>query len=82
MRRAAPHGDRDLRFLVAPPRERALKLDKAYWGLVREQRFERGRNTVIAPATRVFAEIEGNGNTALGASGQVYRDGGPWLNWE
>ncbi|NUP10143.1 MAG: hypothetical protein HOW73_29180 [Polyangiaceae bacterium] len=51
--RAAPGGDRDLAALLVPTRGRALALDKAYWALVREQRFELGRDTVLAPPENV-----------------------------
>jgi hypothetical protein len=50
--------------------------------LVREQRFELGRDAVAEPATRVFRQIEGNGTTALGDAGLLFEDGRIWLDWE
>jgi hypothetical protein len=81
VRRAAPGGDRDLRFLVAPSRERALLLTKAYMALVREQTFRLGRDTMIAPPGNVFPKVE-NGDTELGVAGRVFLDGRLWLDWE
>jgi hypothetical protein len=82
VRRAAPGGDRDILHLVAPSRDRAIALNKAYKALVDEQDFEFGRDPVSEPATRVFQEISGNGTTALGDAGLVFRDGRIWLDWE
>ena len=44
VRRAAAGGDRDLAWLLAPSRERALQLDKAYLAIARTQTFEHGRD--------------------------------------
>jgi hypothetical protein len=82
VRRAAPGGELDIRHLVFPSRARALDLNKAYMALVREQRFELGRDAVAEPATRVFRQIEGNGTTALGDAGLLFEDGRIWLDWE
>ena len=82
VRRAAPGGELDIRHLVAPSRERAIALNKAYMALVAEQDFERGRDPVPEPATQVFEEIEGNGTTALGDAGLLFEDGRIWLDWE
>jgi len=78
--RAAPGGDQDISFLIAPSRERAALLNKAYMALVKEQRFELGRDAVIKPPANVHAFIE-NGDTALSQTGRVYTDGTLWLNW-
>jgi hypothetical protein len=78
--RAAPGGDRDLAFLVAPSRERALALDKAYRALVKTQRFDLGRDALLSPATSVHARIE-NGETELGEADRVFRDGRLQLRW-
>lgn len=78
--RAAPGGDRELSWLVNPSRERALQLDKAYLALVREQSFELGRDTLLAPPRNVHRRIE-NGDTGLKARGAVYSDGRLWLDW-
>jgi len=81
VRRAAPGGDLDILHLIGPSRERALQLDKAYKALVEDQDFELGRDAVSEPATRVFEQISGNGTTALGKAGLVFRDGRIWLDW-
>ncbi|MCS6806319.1 MAG: hypothetical protein RMM98_04220 [Acidobacteriota bacterium] len=80
VRRAAPGGDQDITFLIAPSRSRALQLNKAYMALAREQRFELGRDTLLAPAVNVHTEIE-NGSTELNATGKVFQDGRLWLDW-
>lgn len=80
VQRAAPGGDRDILFLIKPSRERAALLNKAYMALVREQSFERGRDTLIAPPENVHREIE-NGSTELSETGQIYTDGRLWLDW-
>ncbi len=51
--RAKPGGDRDLAWLLLPSRARALDLDRAYLALVRKQRFDLGRDTLLAPPANV-----------------------------
>lgn len=80
VRRAAVGGDKDLAWLLAPSRERALALNKAYLAIVREQSFVRGRDAMIAPATNVHRKIE-NGSTELERTGLVFRDGQLQLSW-
>lgn len=80
VRRAAPGGDRDLAWLLAPSRDRALALDKAYWLIVQEQSFTRGRDATIAPAERVHPRI-GDTATELAAAGAVHLDGRLHLAW-
>jgi hypothetical protein len=80
LRRAAVGGDRDLAWALAPSRERALALDKAYLAIVREQSFTRGRDAVLAPAARVHRRIDEAG-TGLGDAGRVHRDGRLHLRW-
>lgn len=80
VRRAAPGGDRDLAYLVAPSRERALLLDKAYRALVLTQRFDLGRDALPAPAENVHRLIE-NGSTDLAKTKKVYHDGRLQLAW-
>ena len=80
LRRAAPGGDQDIRALIVPTRERALRLDKAYMDLVSEQTFALGRDAVPAPVRNVHERLEDTA-TALKASGHVYRDGRLWLDW-
>ena len=62
-------GPRDLAWLLAPSRARALALDKAYLAVVREQSFTRGRDAVLRPATRVHVRVDDE-DTGLGASGR------------
>lgn len=81
VRRAAKGGDQDLRFLVAPSRERAILLTKAYMALVREQTYHLGRDTMIAPPGNVFPEVL-NGDTELGVAMRVFPDGRLWLDWD
>ncbi|HVT35120.1 MAG TPA: hypothetical protein VHE37_06040, partial [Nevskiaceae bacterium] len=81
VRRAAPGGDQDLAFLLAPSRTRALALDKAYMALVREQSFVHGRDAVLAPRTNVYPLIAGNGDTGLSSGVGVFDDGRIWLAW-
>lgn len=80
VRRAAVGGDRDLAWLLAPSRERALQLDKAYRALVLEQRFHYGRDTVISPPANVLKTVS-NESTGLKAAGRVYEDGRLHLSW-
>jgi hypothetical protein len=80
VRRAAPGGDRDLTDLLLPSRARALALDKAYLLLVREQRFELGRDAFLGVPANVHARIE-NGSTELAARQMVFHDGMIWLDW-
>ena len=80
VRRAAKGGDRDLRFLLAPSRARALALDKAYLLIVREQSFELGRDTLLGPISNVHREVK-DPTTGLEAAQRVYTDGKLWLDW-
>lgn len=80
VRRAAPGGDRDLAWLLAPSRARALALDKAYWLIVQEQSFVRGRDAALAPAANVHREI-GAKETELAAAGELFLDGRLQLAW-
>ena len=77
---AAVGGPRDLAWLLAPSRARALALDKAYRAVVREQSFTRGRDAVLRPATRVHARIDDE-DTGLAATGRTYRDARLLLAW-
>ncbi len=78
---AAVKGARDLAALVTPSRERALRLNKAYMALVREQTFSQGRDTMIAPPANVHPSVE-NGSTGLEDAGRVYEDGRLHLDWD
>jgi hypothetical protein len=78
--RAAPGGDRDLAWLLAPSRERAIALDKAYLVTVHEQSFAKGRDAAVAPAKNVWPTITEKG-TGLDKAGKVYKDGRLHLDW-
>ena len=73
--RAAP----DLFALLYPSRERAVALDRAYVGLVREQSFYAGRDVALSPPA-VHREVIDE-DTGLAANHRVYRDGSAWLDW-
>jgi hypothetical protein len=75
--RAAVGGDRDLAWALFPTRGRALALDKAYLAIVREQSFTRGRDAMLAPATRVHPRID-NDDTGIRSP---QRDGRLHLRW-
>jgi len=83
--RAAVGGDRDLAWALYPSRARALALDKAYLAIVREQSFVRGRDALLAPATRVHAKITEDGtglrHDAAAEHARVHRDGRLHLVW-
>ncbi|MBA3820626.1 MAG: hypothetical protein H0X17_17170 [Deltaproteobacteria bacterium] len=85
LRRAAAGGDRDLAWVLVPTRARALALDKAYLAIVREQSFTRGRDAMLAPATRVHRQITEAGTGLQGDGGapaaRVHRDGRLHLQW-
>ncbi len=80
VREAAPGGSRDLAWLLTPSRGRALALDKAYWLIVQEQSFVRGRDATLAPAVHVHRAI-GASATELAAAGALFLDGGLHLVW-
>lgn len=81
IRRAAPGGNEDMRALVMPSRERAIDLIRAYMLLVRRQRFDLGRDVVLAPPTNVHRRIAEDATTGLEATGRVYLDGTARLDW-
>ena len=80
VRRASRGGDLDLVHLVAPSRERALRLAKAYRALVRTQRFDQGRDALDSPAVNVHRSVR-NGSTELGAAQKIFHDGHLHLDW-
>lgn len=55
---AAALVSKDVSRLIVPSPERALALDKAYWAVVREQSYIRGRDAVLAPALNVHRVLE------------------------
>ena len=81
VRQAAPGGDKDIAFLLAPSRQRALDLNRAYMALMRTQTFEQGRDAILNPPKNVFEKIEGNQATALDKSDRIFTDGTLRLDW-
>lgn len=79
--RAAPGGDQDLRWLLAPSRARAMALNKAYRDIVRTQDYVRGREPFLRPPENVHRRIA-NGDTGLRKQERVYSDGRLWLDWD
>ncbi len=80
VRRASPAGDQDLRHLLLPSTARAAALNKAYWQLVRGQRYRQGRTPILAPSKNVLQQVE-NGDTELRVKNRIYSDGRLWLDW-
>lgn len=56
---------RDIGELLWPSVERALQLDKAYRLLVREQRFDLGRDPLLAPAENVHRSVSPSQGTGI-----------------
>jgi hypothetical protein len=48
---------RDISSLLLPSPERALALDRAYQAIVREQRFDLGRDVVLSPVQNVYRTV-------------------------
>jgi hypothetical protein len=57
----------DISQLLLPSGARALELDRAYWAVVREQSFTRGRDAVLAPSTHVHTRVAVNEKTGIAA---------------
>jgi hypothetical protein len=49
--------DADVEDLITPSRERALRLNKAYRLIVKNQTFEYGRDATVKPAENVYEEV-------------------------
>jgi hypothetical protein len=75
LHRPVPAGD-DLVTMLAPSREVALDLARAYRAIVRAQSFERGRDAVIAPASGFHRRI-----STIETGLPVRRDGRLHLIW-
>lgn len=73
-------GDVGIYGLIAPSKQRALALDKAYRVIVKNQNYRLGRKPHLAPLENVHRKID-NTPTALKASGTIYKDSRLWLNW-
>ncbi|MEO0604917.1 MAG: hypothetical protein AAF211_26025, partial [Myxococcota bacterium] len=80
VRRAAEGGDKDLAWLLAPSRTRALDLAKAYRVIVQDQDFVHGRDATVTPPENVHPTIT-NGSTENGATGLFFEDGKLALDW-
>ena len=62
----ASRASADVSELLLPSPERALRLDKAYRAIVREQSFTRGRDATITPPVHVHRELaEGDPATGI-----------------
>jgi hypothetical protein len=48
----------DVYGLISPSRSRAIALNKAYWTIVREQSFIRGRDANLAPMDNVYRRVD------------------------
>jgi hypothetical protein len=80
VQRGAPGGDRDLAWIVAPSRARAIALDRAYLALVRTQRFDLGRDANLArPALGAHEKIESEESGV--PKQEIYRDARLQLDW-
>lgn len=56
---------KDISTLLIPSPGRALRLNRAYLGLVKAQQFERGRDVVVGSPPKVHAELEQDGVTGI-----------------
>lgn len=65
---------KDISELVSPSRSRALDLNKAYWTIVREQSFTRGRDANLAPMQNVYKRVDPNTAPTLPKSKQFDSD--------
>lgn len=64
---------RDVNELLLPSPARALKLNKAYRVLVREQSFVHGRDAVLAPRAKVLRDVPGGSSTGIEHAEQAPR---------
>ncbi|WP_394834080.1 hypothetical protein LVJ94_47000 [Pendulispora rubella] len=56
---------KDISTLLLPSAARALDLNRAYHAIVREQTFARGRDTVLAPSSHVYADAPRGEKTGI-----------------
>ena len=79
VRMASVGGDKDIRHLIIPSRERAYALNKSYMALVKQQRFDKGRDPMISAPKNVHKEII---EVSAGLSeDKIFRDGTIFLDW-
>jgi len=57
--------EQDISLLLLPSPERARALNKAYWLIVQEQSFSKGRDPVLEPVTEVWRELDSNLATGI-----------------
>jgi hypothetical protein len=72
--RADKVASKDIYELISPSRSRALDLNKAYWTIVREQSFIRGRDANLAPMQKVYRRVDPNTAPTLPKSKQFDSD--------
>jgi hypothetical protein len=65
---------KDIYELISPSRSRALDLNKAYWTIVREQSFIRGRDANLAPMQNVYRQVDPKAAPTLPKSKQFESD--------
>lgn len=65
---------KDIYKLVSPSRSRAVDLNKAYWTIVREQSFIRGRDANLSPMRNVYRRVDPNTAPTLPKSKQFDSD--------
>ena len=65
---------KDIYELINPSRSRALDLNKAYWTIVREQSFIRGRDANLAPMQKVYRQVDPKTAPTLPKSKQFESD--------
>lgn len=63
--KAAARLDEDVSLLLLPSPKRALRLTQAYWGVVAEQSYEKGREPVFEPVRNAFQLVPENQPTAI-----------------
>jgi len=64
----------DVYELISPSRSRAIALNKAYWTIVREQSFIRGRDANLAPMDNVYRQVDPDTAPTLPKSKQFDSD--------
>jgi hypothetical protein len=55
----------DIATLLFASKQRAMELNKAYWLIVREQSFRKGRDATIAPVDNVHQELKSDEKTGI-----------------
>ena len=79
VRRASVEGDKDIRHLILPSRERAYSLNKSYMALVKQQRFDKGRDPMVSMPKNVHKNII---EISAGLSEEkIFKDGTIFLDW-